>query len=118
MISAFAEILRYSLPSSAIICRWGGDEFTVMIPKTNRSRMMQHTEAIFRATEEYNAGDPEAKLHYAVGEAMSEDHPGMTRQELFHVADEKMYQNKQEWYTEKRKRENPRNRSHDTGERS
>lgn len=102
MISDFADILRNTLPSSAIICRWGGDEFTVMIPKVSRQKMMQHIEGISHATEEYNGTDPEVKIYFAVGEAMSEEHPEMTRQELFSLADENMYRNKQRWYADKK----------------
>lgn len=101
MILAFAEILKNSLPSSSIICRWGGDEFAIMFPRITRNKMDQYVEAISHATEEYNLSDPEVQLYFAMGEAMSEDHPEMSWPELFRLADENMYHNKQEWYAQK-----------------
>lgn len=105
MIFAFAEILRNALPSSSVICRWGGDEFTVMLPRAGRRKIDQYREAIYQATEEYNNADPEVKIYFAMGEVLSDEYPGKTRAELFRLADEKMYCNKQQWYAE-RKQEN------------
>ena len=105
MIVAFAEILKNSLPSSCVICRWGGDEFSVLFPNITRNKMDQYTEDIRRATEEYNLTDPEVKLYFAMGEALSEEHPEMSRPELFRLADEIMYRSKQRWYAEKKTRE-------------
>ena len=41
-------------------------------------------------------------MHLAVGAALSTDHPGATRAELFRLADEEMYRNKQLWYIRNR----------------
>ena len=105
MICAFADILRNTLPSSCVICRWGGDEFTVMIPRISRQKMDHYMDSIYQATVEYNSTDPEVKLFFAIGSALSEENPDMTPAELFQKADEKMYWNKQQWYLEKRTRE-------------
>lgn len=101
MIVAFADILRNSLPSSCVICRWGGDEFAVMFPRIGRKKMDQYMEAICRAAEEYNDADPEVKIYFAMGDVLSEEYPNKTRAELFLLADERMYQNKQCWYAQK-----------------
>lgn len=101
MILAFANILRSALPSSSVICRWGGDEFSVMLPRVSRQKLEQYKQAIYQTTEEYNNSDPEVKIYFAMGEVLSEEYPDKTRMELFRLADEKMYQNKQRWYAEK-----------------
>ncbi len=105
MIIAFADILRSTLPSSCVICRWGGDEFMVMFTRASRKNMDHYLDALYKATEEYNSADPEVELYFAAGDVLSEEHPGMTRSELARLADERMYQNKQRWYEEKRKKE-------------
>ena len=105
MIFAFAEILRNTLPSSSVICRWGGDEFTVMFPKISSQKLTQHITDLYRATEEYNGTDPEVEISFSCGEATSEAYPDKTRQELFRMADENMYRKKQQWYEEKKLRE-------------
>lgn len=102
MILAFANILRSALPSSSVICRWGGDEFAVMLPRVSRQKLEQYKQAIYQTTEEYNNSDPEVNIYFAMGEVLSEEYPNKTRMELFHLADEKMYRNKQRWYAEKR----------------
>ena len=102
LISAFADILRNTLPSSSVICRWGGDEFTVLFPKISRKKINQHIEELYRTTEEYNDAGPEVEIYFACGDAISEEHPEMTRLELFHLADENMYRKKQQWYAEKK----------------
>lgn len=105
LICAFADILRNTLPSSCTICRWGGDEFTVLIPRTTRQKMDAYMAEIYQATVEYNNTDPEVKLFFAIGSALSAENPDMTRTALFQLADENMYQNKQQWYAEKKMRE-------------
>lgn len=102
MISAFADILKNVLPSSCVLCRWGGDEFAVWFPKINRQKIDEYTEAINQAAQEYNNTDPQAKLSFAVGTILSEEHPGKSRSELFHLADEQMYINKRKWYADKK----------------
>lgn len=101
MISAFAEILKNVLPSSSVICRWGGDEFAVWFPKISRQKMDNYTEALLRAAADYNSTEPVAKLSFAMGEILAEEHPGISRSELFHLADEQMYYNKRKWYADK-----------------
>lgn len=106
MIFAFADILRSALPSSSAICRWGGDEFTVMLPGISRQKLEQYKEAIYQTAEEYNNADPEVKIYFAMGDVLSEDYPGKTRTELFQLADQKMYRDKQLWYAKKKQTEN------------
>lgn len=102
MISAFADILKNVLPSSSVICRWGGDEFAVWFSKINKKKMDDYTAAIIQASQEYNNTEPQAKISFAVGTILSEEHPGKTRSELFHLADERMYINKRKWYEDRK----------------
>jgi diguanylate cyclase (GGDEF)-like protein len=101
MICAFAEILKNVLPSSSVICRWGGDEFAVWFPKISRQKLDSYTEALLRAAEDYNATEPAARISFAMGAILAEEHPGMSRSDLFHLADDQMYSNKRKWYAGK-----------------
>lgn len=101
MIFHFANILRNTLPVSSVICRWGGDEFAVMLTGTNRRQLDRYIDALARAAKAYNAANPGLQIHYAAGSALSAEHPTMTRAELFQLADEEMYRNKQIWYGHK-----------------
>lgn len=98
MIFQLSGILRNTLPRASVICRWGGDEFAVLLSGVNRAQLDQQVEQLLSAREKYNADHPELPIHFAVGAALSSEHPGLSRTELFHLADEQMYGDKQAWY--------------------
>ncbi len=99
MILRLSEILRKTLPSSAVICRWGGDEFAVLMTDTNRAHLDLQISKLFSESEKYNAHHPELPIHFAVGAVISTEHPEASRQELFRLADDEMYRNKKTWYS-------------------
>lgn len=98
LIFGFAEILRAILPSDCMIFRWGGDEFTVLVSDADRDKMERYVSGISSAVEAYNASGEKPEIHYAVGYALSDDYPALSREQLTKKADEKMYRNKNEWY--------------------
>ncbi|MDY3225583.1 MAG: GGDEF domain-containing protein [Candidatus Faecousia sp.] len=98
MIFNFANILRNTLPPGSMICRWGGDEFTVMLMDASRERMEQHIAQLRRATQIYNDTGNTPCIHFAAGYAMASEFPELTRGELLGKADERMYQDKRAWY--------------------
>ncbi len=100
MIFRLSDILRKTLPSSAVICRWGGDEFAVLLADTNRAHLELQIAKLFSESEKYNAEHPELPLHFAVGAVLSSEHPEASRQELFRLADDEMYRNKKIWYSQ------------------
>lgn len=101
MIFQLSSILRNSLPRNSVICRWGGDEFTVLLTGVTRSMLDIQVQALFAAAADYNADHPELPIHFALGSALSSEHPGISRSELLRLADEDMYRNKQHWYAGK-----------------
>jgi len=98
IIFDFSNILRNTLPASSVICRWGGDEFAVMLTGITREQLDLYIHNLHLATEAYNQAHPELPIHFALGSSLSSAHPTLTRVELFHLADEEMYRNKQKWY--------------------
>lgn len=98
MILNFANILRNTIPPSNTICRWGGDEFTVMTIDASREKMEQTANAIAEAVASYNAADELPKIHYACGWALSSEFPGLSPSELLREADKRMYLDKRRWY--------------------
>ena len=99
MIFQFSRILRNTLPRTSVICRWGGDEFTAMLTGVNRPELDRQLEALYAAAASYNRSHPELPIHFAAGAALSAEHPDCSRSELFRLADEEMYRNKQLWYS-------------------
>ena len=91
-------ILRNTLPRNSIICRWGGDEFAVAIPHVDREAMERHIAELVTASNQCTSDHPELPISFSLGAALSSDHPGASRAELFRLADEDMYRNKKMWY--------------------
>lgn len=98
MIFQLSSILRNTLPRNSVICRWGGDEFAALLPGVTRSQLQRQIESLCSATEAYNADHPHLPIHFAIGSALSSEHPNLPRQDLFRLADEDMYRHKQQWY--------------------
>ncbi len=98
MIFRLSQILRKALPSSAVICRWGGDEFAVLMTDTTRAHTEEQIGKLFSECENYNVEHPELPIHFAVGAVLSSEHPDASRNELFRLADDDMYRNKKIWY--------------------
>ena len=99
MIFSFSNILRNTLPSSSLICRWGGDEFAVMITGTTQEKLEAHIKALRSAVDDYNAACGDPPIFFAAGAALSTNHPGLSCSELLSVADSRMYLDKQKWYS-------------------
>lgn len=106
MIFRLATMLRNTLPRTSTICRWGGDEFAVLLTATDRPKLDQHIAELFATGKKYNAENPELPIHFSLGAALSTEHPGMSGADLFQLADEEMYRNKQQWYSRKNEANN------------
>lgn len=98
MIYNFSNILRNSISHSNTICRWGGDEFAVMVIDADEEKMEAYLLKIAQATADYNASGAKPEIHYAAGYALSSEFPQYTLEELLRVADKRMYCNKKQWY--------------------
>ena len=100
VILSFSNILRNSIPHSNTICRWGGDEFTVMVTDASAEKIEAYLADIRKAAETYNASGEKPEIYYAAGYALSTQFPGVSRRELMQKADEQMYLDKKLWYRE------------------
>lgn len=100
LIFNFSNILRNTIPPSNTICRWGGDEFAILITGANKEKMEKYLSTLEAEVLSFNHSGEKPEIHYAAGYALSTEYPGLCREELFKLADEKMYLDKQKWYTE------------------
>lgn len=98
MIRKFAEILRGNIPHNSFLCRWGGDEFTVMLNGSDCDKAESCISAVSSEVGFYNKSDGVPEIHFAAGYALSADYPGLSPKQLFEKADEAMYLDKQSWY--------------------
>lgn len=97
-IQIFANILRNTIPTTNTICRWGGDEFSVLITSATREKLELYTAAVADAVAQYNASGEAPQIHYAAGWALSSEFPGLTPPELLAEADKRMYADKKRWH--------------------
>jgi diguanylate cyclase (GGDEF)-like protein/PAS domain S-box-containing protein len=93
MLRCAAEVLSKAFRTDDIVARIGGDEFAVLLPKTDSDLMPHILERIRNFTDEHNKlRGGEITLSLAVGYATA-DQPEQLRGAL-KLADERMYSNK------------------------
>ncbi|HAL20144.1 MAG TPA: hypothetical protein DCP17_05275 [Ruminococcaceae bacterium] len=100
MISEFSSILKNELGSKELLCRWGGDEFTVFVRNADREKTEEYISAVNNAVAAYNRSGKTPEIYFACGYALSCDFPGISWPELLAKADKYMYENKKRWYSE------------------
>ena len=100
MISEFSSILKNEIGSKELLCRWGGDEFTVFVRNADREKTKEYISAVNNAVAAYNRSGKTPEIYFACGYALSCDFPGISWIELLAKADKYMYENKKRWYSE------------------
>ncbi len=100
MIVKFSEIMRKTFASREFLCRWGGDEFVVVVRNANLEKMENYDKAIHAAVENYNKSGAKPEIYFACGYALSTEFSDISRDELLTKADKRMYSDKQQWYNE------------------
>ena len=93
-----AALLKSNLRSEDLLARIGGDEFVLLMPKTDRKNAKKLAERIHAEVNRYNSTKPELPLGLSVGLAVRENNSQTMRSTLIE-ADTKMYKNKknQDW---------------------
>ncbi len=92
LIKATAECLRDCTNQDAIIARWGGDEFLLLLPSTSNDRMQQISRLITKKIGGQKIND-KFPVSMALGVATSEN-PKLVLEVLIKEAEDKMYVNK------------------------
>ncbi|ROR27295.1 PAS domain S-box-containing protein/diguanylate cyclase (GGDEF)-like protein [Mobilisporobacter senegalensis] len=91
LLEEVAKVLRAACRVDDIICRYGGDEFIILLPKTNESEVVKIVKRIREAFSNVKIGpiDVSMSLGWSVKNNISED-----IQETIKVAENYMYKNK------------------------
>ncbi|PMQ01239.1 MAG: histidine kinase [Dictyoglomus sp. NZ13-RE01] len=93
-IIAIADVLRNSCRKEDIIARWGGDEFTILLPKTDKFTAQEVCERIKRNCEKYSIENNNAiKLSISLGYATKEEERENI-EDIIKIAEDRMYRNK------------------------
>jgi diguanylate cyclase (GGDEF)-like protein len=91
------RVLREHLRKSDIACRYGGEEFLVVLPDSGLMDTRQRLEQIrlrFERTQIRQDGKLLAAITFSAGIAAAPDH-GTTQEELLRAADDALYAAKQ-----------------------
>ena len=91
-----ADCLRQEVRSEDVICRFGGEEFVILLPETNAETAIQRAEMVRHAVSRLRVhfkGEPLRQISLSIGVAM---YPSAARDaaDLIRLADQALYQAK------------------------
>lgn len=95
VLRQFANVLQGSLRQSDILCRWGGEEFIVLLRETEGRQALDVAEKIRRRTEQLTFSYDEQPLRLTTSIGFSGLQPGDTLHALLTRADRALYRAKQ-----------------------
>ena len=125
MLRTLGQILKKSLRKTDLIARYGGDEFVIMLPETEKAQTRMVAEKICKFVSDYpfqgRETQPQGKVTLSIGVATF-PMDGLDGSSLINGADQALYQAKkngrnqvssstEELRKDKRRTEIPRNRS-------
>jgi len=93
LLVACAGLLKESIRSSDILARVGGDEFSVILPFTDKATGESVVKRMREAINSYNENNEDLPLGLSLGLATA-DHGDLSLKELFKRADDMMYRDK------------------------
>jgi diguanylate cyclase (GGDEF)-like protein len=97
-LKGIAEVLQLSIRSEDIACRYGGEEFTLLLADTVAEAAIERSEKILEAVSNINvtlAGRRYSDFTISIGVAIY-PHDGETLDELLRKADEALYRSKRQ----------------------
>ncbi|MGM0533644.1 MAG: putative bifunctional diguanylate cyclase/phosphodiesterase, partial [Campylobacterota bacterium] len=97
-LSEFANLLEANKRDEDILSRYGGDEFTIVLPESGLEESYRVAQRILRAIEDFNLTAPdgtEVNVTVSIGIAIYPTH-AQEATELFNIADAMMYRAKNE----------------------
>jgi diguanylate cyclase (GGDEF)-like protein len=92
LIKLTAKILQESFSFADIVCRIGGDEFAILISKTEPEKVEECCDNTLRVMQKYNKENYYLKASLSIGYAVKKEEEDMST--LFKRADRAMYDNK------------------------
>ncbi|WP_226703926.1 diguanylate cyclase [Microbulbifer elongatus] len=92
-LCALGELIRKQVRKPVLACRYGGEEFAILLPRTNREQARAVAERLVRLVEELDLNG--MALTVSVGVAARESENYVSAIQLFEAADAALYRAKQ-----------------------
>jgi len=96
LIRRLAEVLTAAFNNGQIAARIGGDEFAIILPRTEEAETAEFIKQIHALMEINNKYYREPILSISIGAATSQ--PGINMERVIQLADDAMYKNKAEYH--------------------
>ena len=93
LLKASAALIRDCFRTSDVVSRIGGDEFAILMPRTDLESTAQSCSRIKQAVEDYNSTCPPILISMSIGMAVK-DTPDRPMAVVFKEADQNMYREK------------------------
>jgi diguanylate cyclase (GGDEF)-like protein len=92
MLQTLADCWRRILPPTAVLARYGGDEFACIMQQSGIEEARAHVQRLRQALDDntVQAGDAQLSIHSSIGIAVYPT-DGTTAEDLFHAADRALY---------------------------
>lgn len=94
VIKTAAKVLKAAFRESDMVARIGGDEFAVLLPKSEQSTVQQVVERLRGCVAAHNAGQPRFLLSISIGYAVSDPQSTSDLDLVLREADNNMYKDK------------------------
>lgn len=93
VLSTCARMMRAE--ESALICRWGGEEFLILFPQNDLEGARTKLEAIAAAIRNYTYLYDGHQIHITMTFGLTEGRAGLSLSDQIEIADQRMYRGKQ-----------------------
>lgn len=97
-IRGFAQILQQAQIHRMLLFRIGGDEFLAYLPNAKQEQLNRFEENLEAELQAWNAQHQDNQISVSYGFVLFRDHPDLSLDSLCHLADEKMYEAKNDYY--------------------
>ncbi|TDY00034.1 sensor domain-containing diguanylate cyclase [Thiohalophilus thiocyanatoxydans] len=92
----FTELVRGHIRASDTLCRWGGDEFVILLNDCNAENAIRRAETIREAISRYPFRCGKVNLDMSISVGLAEYAPGETLPDLIKRADTALYTSKKQ----------------------
>ncbi len=96
VITRLADICKSSLRSTDQVCRWGGEEFLVILPETALAQAMLLAERLRLSVEQAKVESSQGDVTFTISLGLAQLESGVNFEELVDHADQALYQSKQQ----------------------